>query len=171
MNVPVSQEFRVHNPSDHPLSLRLLPLPLDDGSMEGALAIGTFKGADWAARVEAFGRGKEFSLGPGAGEVVVVPPHSEALVGPVVFKPSAQREHTALLLLKNNLTLLQVRVARLLPAQRTEARRDVLTRARRRGDRGARCASYDWPTRRSNLTRPGRSATRSVDVFGPCAPG
>ncbi|KAK3278976.1 hypothetical protein CYMTET_13119 [Cymbomonas tetramitiformis] len=132
----VSQDVTIYNPSDHPLAVRLLPLPMPENSPEGMAAMEAFPqsipadgegGGGWA---DALGppvalinqlpssvwldssdtgtsEDRAFWLrGQGAKEQIV-PPHSEAIVGPVHFAPTSLKAHYGVLYVKNNLTLLQ----------------------------------------------------------------
>ena len=125
VGVETAMHVLLKNPADHPVMVRLLSLPLLPSSDEYFAARDALSGSnngnanhdsEDAADDDplAFARLMEapspcFSLHSEAALLYTLPPHSETTVGPVLFTPTSKEVHTGVLLIKNNLTLLQVR--------------------------------------------------------------
>ena len=91
VNALTSKHVIVNNPSDFPLAVRLLLPP------PGEIPIGL--GVDGATR-------PIFHIRSGAKRSAIVPPHSKAQLGPVLFEPAQKMLYQSSLYIANNLTRL-----------------------------------------------------------------
>ena len=99
--------FPVHNPSDLPIYVQLLPFPEKANSLLPPPPTTGLKNPECDVSLVLHCHLFEaFFIPPEACKGVVLQPHSSTQLGPVLFSPQSLQHFNATLYIKNNLTIL-----------------------------------------------------------------